>query len=902
MPRRNNFRTFIIVSLGLLFLILTFVSVSLSYRSKKAYSHQQLFRLGKQRIFEGTHLNEIAFPLGGIGTGTISLGGRGNLRDWEIFNRPGKGINLPFTFFALYFKQEGKDPLVRVLEGPVPPPFREDFGHGARREFVPGLPRMEKAHFTGMYPLARIELIDSHLPLSIFLEAFNPLIPLRPEESGIPGFLLRFRLKNLSKEPAQVSIVCSIMNPIGFEGIRDLRGTSGDEFGMNINELRRTAFLSGLFMSSKKVSPDSPTFGTMVLATPWKDITYLTHWKRGRWAEERQSFWDDFKQDGRLMDLDEVSPSPDRRTDMGSLGLLAKLGPFEEVILPFVISWNFPNLTNYMPDRWFDRLKEERGKIYKTHYSTRFKDAWEAGEFLVKNLTHLEAQTRRFIEIFFSQTLPPYVLEAVSSQASIIRTPTCFWLEDGNFFGYEGCDKSVGCCPLNCTHVWNYAQSLAFLFPSLERSMRKTDFLNNVKPDGDMAFRTTLPLGEGRYWDHEPAADGQMGRIISLYRDWQLSGDMDFLKKIWPNAKKALEYSWTSWDKDRDGIMEGVQHNTYDIEFYGPNSMTSSIYLGALLAGSRMAESIGDKEAARVYMEIFEKGRKKFDKILWDGDYYIQKDERVMEEKYQYGTGCLSDQILGQWFSMVAGLDRFLPEERVKTALRSIYRYNFLTNFRNHSNIQRIYALGAEKGLLVCSWPKGSRPPVAFRYSDEVWTGIEYQVASHMIYEGLIEEGLSIVRAIRERYDGRKRNPWNEEECGNHYARAMASWGVLLALSGYTYSGPEMRIGFDPKIYQENFRCFWSTGSGWGQYSQKTDNGKKEKIELLVALGKLKLKQFTFHLPPSLRDKKIESLQVRSGNKSLKTDFIQDGNRINVKWKKSCVLKTGDRIEIEAQF
>ncbi len=214
----------------------------------------------------------------------------------------------------------------------------------------------------------------------------------------------------------------------------------------------------------------------------------------------------------------------------------------------------------------------------------------------------------------------------------------------------------------------------------------------------------------------------------------------------------------------------------------------------------------------------------------------------------------------------------------------------------------RTFALGDEKGLINCSWPKGNKPPIPFVYSNEVWTGTEYQVASHLIYEGLIEEGLSIVRAIRERYDGRKRNPWNEEESGNHYARAMSSWGVLLALSGFSYSGPEMRIGFDPKIYQENFRCFWSTGSGWGRFSQKIDNGKKEKIELLVALGRLKLKQFTFHLPPRLRDKKIESLQVRSGNKSLKTDFIQEDNRINVRLKKPCVLKTGERIEIESLF
>lgn len=869
---------------------------------EKPYSNLQLFRLGPQRIFKGPYLKEIAFPLGGIGTGTISIGGRGNLRDWEIFNRPGKGVNLPFSFFAIHFKQEGKSPVVRVLEGPLSPPFRENFGHGARREFVPGLPRMEEASFRGLYPKVKIELTDSKLPLSICLEAFNPFIPLDPSASGIPAILVRFRVKNLSSKPVKICIVGSIMNPIGYDGIRDLRGIGGTEFGQNLNQLIKTEHLSGLFFSSKKIPQDSPVYGTMALTSPRREVTYLTHWKRGNWAQERQSFWDDFMDDGLLANLDEASPTPEGRTDMGSLGLPATLEPFEEVDLPFIIAWNFPNLTNYMSDRWFDRFQEEKGKIYKTHYSIRYFDAWDAAEYLEKHLPQLEAQTQRFMDLFFSQTLPPYVLESVSSQVSIIRTPTCFWLENGNFFGYEGCDDSLGCCPLNCSHVWNYAQSLAFLFPSLERSMRETDFLNNVKTDGDMAFRTTLPLGDGRYWNHMPAADGQMGRIISLYRDWQISGDLDFLKNIWPEAKKALEYAWISWDKDKDGIMEGVQHNTYDIEFHGPNSMISSIYLGALLAGFHMAEAVGDGEAAKIYKGIFSKGKKKFEDLLWGDGYYVQNFPGVMDEPFQYGIGCLSDQILGQWFGMVAGLGRFLSEDRVKTALQSVYQHNFVTDFRERSNIQRVFALGNEKGLLVCSWPKGGKPSVPFRYSDEVWTGIEYQVASHLIYENFIEEGLSIVKAIRERYDGRKRNPWNEEECGSHYVRAMASWGVLTALTGYSYSGPRKKISFDPKVHHEKFKCFWSCGSGWGSFSQESEKNKREKIEILVEFGSLKLKQFTFHLPPSLKGKKIVSLEAFLKNRSLDISFFQETDVIHIKWDNLLSMMAGDTLELKVLF
>jgi len=217
----------------------------------------------------------------------------------------------------------------------------------------------------------------------------------------------------------------------------------------------------------------------------------------------------------------------------------------------------------------------------------------------------------------------------VSSQAAIIRTTTGLWLEDGNYFGFEGCGDQSGCCPLNCAHVWNYAQSLAFLFPALERTMRETDFLTNVKPDGAMAFRTSLPLGSGVLWGFKPAADGQMGRIISLYRDWQISGDTAWLKKLWPQAKKALDYAWTQWDADRDGLMEGEQHNTYDIEFYGPNSMMGAFYLGALKAGAAMAYVAGDVVAAKKYLAMYDKGRAAYDASLWNGEYYVPWRRRL---------------------------------------------------------------------------------------------------------------------------------------------------------------------------------------------------------------------------------------------------------------------------------
>ena len=495
-------------------------------------------------------------------------------------------------------------------------------------------------------------------------------------------------------------------------------------------------------------------------------------------------------------------PSEDGRSNYATLAPHLRLEPGESKVVTFVLAWYFPVRENY-----WNGEKEVKGQKLRNDYGTRFKSAWEVGAHTASRLEELEHQTRTFDDAFYSTTLPGYVLEAVSSQAAIIRTNTCMLLEGKQFFAFEGCDDNAGCCPMNCAHVWNYEQALAFLYPELERSMRHTDFMYNMRSDDSMAFRTLVPVGRAQ-WDFRPCADGQMGCIMKLYREWQISGDDDFLRQLWPAAKRALEFSWTHWDADKDGLFEGQQHNTYDIEFYGPNPMMSTLYQGALRAGELMATAMGEPEAAESYRQIREKGVRNLEQ-LWNGEFYIQKTPpadkiRPMEKyadanwytdtvqdgqiRYQFGDGCLSDQLLGAWMATVLGLEPGWPADHIHKTLQSIYRYNFRNSFYDHPNTQRIYALNDEKGLLLCSWPKGGRPKLPFPYSDEVWTGIEFQVAAHMMYEGLLEEGLAIVKGVADRYDGLRRNPWNEVECGSHYARALASWSVLTALSGYGYS------------------------------------------------------------------------------------------------------------------
>ncbi len=763
--------------------------------------------------FAGDHLREIAFPLGGIGTGCVSLDGRGNFQDWEIFNRPNKGSFLMNTFPMLSVRSEGEAPTLLAVQGPKVrhwigelKPWR--YGHGDMWEQMDGLPCFDSVEFCGTFPFARVRFKKPSLPIEVELCAFNPFIPLDIESSSYPGACLVYRLKNTGDKPVEATLAWSMMNPVGFgdkvpQGEKD--GAKGEVFqGENCRGIRFT---------NTRIPEDSLHHGTAAISTNWPDTTILPMWDKREWFDTVQALWNEFINTGRL----ENGPlGKEGERSAGSLGAVVKLAPGEEVEIPFFISWVFPVTSKY-----WDGVTPKSPHVWKPYYATQYATAWDAADGFFGRFDELSLRTRAFEEALFTSTLPSEVIQSVSATASILHSPTVLRLEDGTFWAWEGCSPEGGCCEGTCSHVWNYALAHAYLFPEMQKSMRRAEYANNFNcgprgKEGALIFRTQIPLGkEANLW--HAASDGQLGGIVQLYRDWKLLGDDKYLREMWPFAKRALEFSWAQWDKDRDGLAESDMHNTYDINFVAPNPLTQFFYLAALRAGEEMCRHLGDTATADGYRALYESGREKTEERLWNGEYFFEEGSYVAESspKYQHGAGCLSDQVFGQLAASVAGLGHLVDKELIQSALRAIFEHNFKSPLSDHANLQRVYAVQDETGLILCSWPRGERPYYPFVYSDEVWTGIEYQFATHLALEGMSDECLAIVRGIRARYDGRRRNPWNEFECGSHYARALASYGLLLSFSGFRYDAVAKTATLDP-LSGGDCSSFFCTPQGWG--------------------------------------------------------------------------------------
>ena len=538
------------------------------------------------------------------------------------------------------------------------------------------------------------------------------------------------------------------------------------------------------------------------------------------------------------------------------------LKPGESETVTVVVAWHFPN--------------HPRGR----QYANWFEDAEAVVRYVAENYERLSGDTRLWVETFYASSLPYWLLDRLHSTVGNLATGTTEWWGSGRFWAWEG----VVCCSGTCTHVWNYEHALARLFPELERNVReRQDFGEGFDEEtGLVGFRSNRAY----------AADGQCGTVLKAYREHLMSADDGFLKRNYPRIKKAMQFM-IGHDPDQDGLIEDSQHNTFDINFEGPNSFVGSLYLAALRAAEEMATLMDDGTFATQCRTIFESGREKSSERIWNGEYYMQDVDAEKHTKYQYGPGCISDMMFGQGWAHQVGLGYVYPKDNVLSCLKAVWKYNWAPDVAPQNRAwkpERPFAVPGEAGLFICTWPNEGRPETPVRYRNEVWTGIEYQVAGHMVWEGMVEEGLAICRAVHDRYHPAKRNPYNEVECSDHYARALASWGVYTALTGFEYDGPAGRISFAPRFKPEDFRAAFTAAEGWGTYSQRID-GAAQESRIDLKRGALRLSELGLVVGPEVD---LTPVEARLDGKDLHTTVTIEGARLTVSFPEPIVL-TADR-------
>ncbi|HEY1786948.1 MAG TPA: GH116 family glycosyl hydrolase, partial [Verrucomicrobiae bacterium] len=678
------------------------------------------------------------------------------------------------------------------------------------------------------------------LPL---LDALLPIrfsgIQERPKHDGKPAAVL-FRNSAFGRGATRSTAKNGLEQfsvPVGKGHVKLLAGQVLNPAENNSARIRQEVYatlcslVDANYAMSEGQSAREPGYGTLALATLARGATGLTTFDN--WDDA----WNQFQKDGQFLPLESLgssSPSPQGQSSYCALAATVLVPAGDSVDVPFLFTWHYPNKYS------------EAGEWMGCYYATQWRDARAVMRDTLANYDRLYQRTALYRQTFYDSTLPAWLLDAMTANSGILRhIGVVFRIANGDIYGWEG---SNGSCQPTCTHVWGYEQSLARLFPDQERSMRRIDFKHQQNPDGGINNRTDVP-SPPHPTGERPFTDGHASCILKAYREALNCSDDSFFNSYWPQVKRAMEYlinrDASSNGGKPCGVLADDQWNTYDEALHGVTTFISGYYLAALRAGEEWARRMGDSATADRFHEIFKSGQAKLVELCWNGEYFQQHLPDYLSRSGEVGPGCMADQLLGQWWAHQLGLGYILPRDKVQSALRSIFKYNWKSDLIGFKFAPRSFAGDHDKGLIICTWPRGGRPEKVMNYSDEVWTGIEYQVAAHMIYEGFIEEGFSIAKGARERYDGVPRNPiprnpWCEIECGGHYTRAMSSWSLLLALSGWKYDGPRGELSFTPSYRPENFKSFFTGPEGWGSVAQHWD-GDKQRVKVDVQSGELRV-------------------------------------------------------------
>jgi non-lysosomal glucosylceramidase len=830
-------------------------------KTEKIFNDPALTEQGATRIYRDEFLEAISFTTGGIGAGGIQFDGKARANVWQIAcNHVEK--QLDDTFLAIRVQQKGKAPFVKALQ-------TEAVGH---------FEAMDSLTFKGEYPFANYQFEDKQLPVEVTLEVFNPFTPMDLKNSALPCVIYNVTVTNTTASPIEANVLSAQKNALGYS-----EGETGS-FGNNINTIK-TDESGAKILHMKRNNNDN---ADMVLMSSVSNVSATAEWSSNADLKHQ------FAHTGLLIEKEQSVVSSQGNSVNGALSAPIKLAAGESKTITFVLAWYFSDIDHGEVKKWTkDNPWQRDGQMYNNWWP----NALGLASYLRENLTNLTERTRLFHKTLYASTLPVWLIDRCSSQLAVLRSQTCWWAKDGYFGAWEGCNPTEGCCAANCTHVWHYAQAHARLLPELARKMREQDY-DHMLPSGLIPYRHS---------NQKPAADGHFGSILNTYREHLCSSDNKWLLSRWSDIKTAMDWGITTWDPKRNGFMANQQHNTLDGNLDGCSSWIGSLYLSALEAAARMAEEAGEVEIANEYRLIRASGKKLQNDRLWNGEYYVQ--EAGKERVQDYLDGCHIDQVLGEWWADQVDIDRNYPADRSKQAMASLLKYNFRADFYGQSLKPRQYCEIDDGGMKMITWPNDPQPIPGMKYGDEVMTGFEYGAAVTMIQNGMLKEGLMLLKVVADRYDGRLRtegvssvkngpwgysgNPFGDDECGKFYGRSLSVWSSLTALQGFKYDGPAKKIGFAPVLTPDNHASFFTVAHGYGLYKQII-HGNKIVASIALTEGNVELSEIS--LAASV---KPSSVKVIFAGQLINTAIAFEQKNVKLTLERDIKLSANEAISIE---
>lgn len=775
---------------------------------------------------------------GGIGAGSVELRKNGQFYNWSIFNntplgtgpafelksRPRNGWEESLMFFLVRYEVPGQAVKIKLLQLNQ---TLDEAGMESIDYYFPWITAVEKIEYSARFPYTWLRFTDSEMPFDVDLEVFSPFIPHDVKNSSLPGVYFNFKITPHKGSKAKVSLIASQRNLVSYDTINKY-------FVAELTEKPGCKFFTH---TAGGADTASACFGTMGIASCSDDTSWYLGWEHRHPYYERLLVEDTFPNLNDVEGRNKTDKAGIKRGNMGfrekdqrcfsSLGISRNLenGPVEHT---FVMTWNFPNAygSHNAPD--FDMqkfLESEKNyadgqKITKNqghYYSNYFPDAAAVAFYMAANRKELSAKTARFLKDYYASDIDVFVLDQINSQLNTFISSSTL-TKSGAFAIREGMtpDKSWG--PNATIDVSLYGSfAIVCLFPELQKSMMRCHKALQT-PTGEInhGLGFDLDFTQNGTWGVYHRIDMPGNYIQLVLRDFFWTGDLDYLKEMWPSIIKAIDYVLNERDKDKDLMpdMEGIMCSYDNFPMYGLASYIQSQWIAAMAGAIKAARILKDSATEQKCRKIYDQGVALMEKHLWNGEYYRLANDYNGEKGVD--EGCLTDQIIGQWLAHQSGLGYLFDKEKVKKSLASVLKYSFREGF----------------GLRNCTWPEfPERYPIhtSDLWVDQAntpWSGVELAFASFLIYEGMVEEGYKIIKAVDDRY--RRANLYfDHQEFGGHYYRPMAAWGILNALLGlYIDNGT---FAFAPKLTQGTYTMFFAFNNGTAHYA-KTNNQVKISI------------------------------------------------------------------------